>query len=291
MNNKKIVSIIAAWNEQRMIGLSIASTKDIVYEYIVILKKDTYDHTKEVLKYCKKLWDLNMIIIESDLKLRDARKYAVEISKEYADYYLIQDGDEIYTNTDKILELIKNNYTFCYTSMIFLDKDLVHTLKDMTWLICHPFLFKNTEGIIWPNVGDLPEYDPNKSYHKIFTTGEMKNPFKFDCKIKDFRRIFLRDVFTQWHDGNFNGTIEEYADKYHHTILWYRSNIDNNLSLDEIINRYEEHESKEDKFRWNKIYNEEEYVNYPKVIKQFIHFNKLEGIKDLSDLEFLNKLN
>ena len=42
-----------------------------------------------------------MIIIESDLKLRERKKYAIEISKKYADYYLLQDGDEIfYTNTN-----------------------------------------------------------------------------------------------------------------------------------------------------------------------------------------------
>ena len=58
MNNAKIISIMAVWDEQNMIGLSIASTKDIVYQYIVLIQKGI-DKTREVLEYCKKLWNLN----------------------------------------------------------------------------------------------------------------------------------------------------------------------------------------------------------------------------------------
>ena len=45
----KIVSIIPVWNEQQMIALSIASTKDIVYQYIILIKKGNYDKTYEVV--------------------------------------------------------------------------------------------------------------------------------------------------------------------------------------------------------------------------------------------------
>ena len=66
------------WDEQNMIGLSIASTKSIVYQYIVLIQKGT-DKTREVVKYCRDKWNLNMIIIESELKLRERKKYAIEI--------------------------------------------------------------------------------------------------------------------------------------------------------------------------------------------------------------------
>ena len=299
----KIISIMPVWNEQRMIALSIGSTKDIIYQYIVLIKKSTDDKTIEVLEYCKKLWNLNMIIIESDLKLRDRRKYAVEISRKYADYYLIQDADEIYFNnsskklnndTNAILKLIDDGYTFCYTCIIFLEKDLLHTPKDenQIWLIPHPFLFKNTPDIFWTNKGDMPSYDSRMSYHKIFNTGEKTIPFKFDCKIKDFKRVFLREVFTPWHDSNFIGTIEEFSDKYHHTVLWYRKNIDSKLSLYEIIERYEKHlnDNDDEKYKWHKLYNPCEYIEYPEIIQKFIDLNKLEGIKDLDDLIYLDKL-
>ncbi len=298
----KIISIMPVWDEQNMIGLSIASTKSIVYEYIVLIQKGI-DNTSKVVEYCKKLWNLNMIIIESELKLRERKKLAIELTKDYADYYLLQDGDEIFFNgsnkgndvTD-ILRLIDEGYTFGSTSIIFLEKDFLHTPKDesLIWLVPHPFFFKNLPDIYWPDVGDMPSYDPNKEYHKIFTTGDKNNPFKFDAKIKNFRRVFLREVFTPWHDNtNFKGTIEEYANEHHHTVKWYRENIDMNLDLEEIIRRYEEHinGNLEEKFKWHMIYDQNKYIEYPSVIKQFIEFGKLEGIEKIEDLEYLDKLN
>jgi len=287
----KIVSIMAVWDEQNIIGLSIASTKDIVYQYIILIQKGT-DKTKEIVEYCKKKWDLNILIIDSELKLRDRRKYATEISKDYADYYLMQDGDEIYSSTDKIIELIDNEYTFALTSIIFLEKDFLHTPKDESqiWLTPHPFLFKNTDDIYWPNIGDMPAYNPNKSYHKIFNTGEKNKPFKFDCKIKNFRRVFLRDVFTPWHDSRFEGTIEKYANINHPTVIWYRENINKDLDLEEIIKLYEIHinSNEEEKYKWHKIYSEKEYYEYPEIIKKCIALNKLEGIKNIDDLFILD---
>ena len=297
----KIVSIIPVWDEQNMIGLSIASTKDIVYQYIILIQKGI-DKTREVVEYCKKLWNLNILIIESELKLRERKKYAIELSKKYADYYLLQDGDEIfYTDTNKIndcsniLKLINEGYTFGFTSIVFLEKDLLHTPKDekQIWLVPHPFFFKNLPDIYWPDTGDMPSYNPNKNYHKIYNTGEKSTPFKFDAKIKNFRRVFLREVFTPWHDSNYNGTIEEFANKYHHTVKWYRENVDKDLTLEDIIKKYEIHvnSSSEEKFKWHKIYDENEYEEYPNIIKQFISFGKLEGIESLDDLHYLNKIN
>ena len=68
----KIISIMAVWDEQNMIGLSIASTKDIIYQYIILIKKGI-DKTREVIEYCRKIWNLNIIIIETELKLRKCR--------------------------------------------------------------------------------------------------------------------------------------------------------------------------------------------------------------------------
>jgi hypothetical protein len=54
--------------------------------------------------------------------------------------------------------------------IIFLEKDLLHVPKDenQLWLIPHPFLFKNTPDIFWPNTGDMPSCNAGLIYHKIF---------------------------------------------------------------------------------------------------------------------------
>jgi len=288
----KIVCIMPVWEEQNMISISIASTKDFVYQYIILLKSG-FDKTKEVIQHVEKLWNLNIIFIETDIKLRKCREYAIEISKEYADYYLIQDGDEIYYPyvKDTIYKLIQEEITFGLTSILLLEKDFLHTRIDenQVWLVQHPFFFKNTEDIYFPEIGDVPHYDPNQPYHKIYYTGERMNPMKIDAKIKNFRRCFLREVFTPWHDHCDSLTIEEYADKYHHTVLWYRNNIDSQLTLDEIIERYEKHENGQ-YYKWFQMYDEEKYEKYPDVIRKCIQHGKIRGIETLDDLYVLKYL-
>lgn len=296
--DKKIISIMAVWDEQNMISLSLQSTKDIVYQYVIIIKKGI-DKTKEVIDYCVKLWNLNVMVIHSELKLRESRKLAVEKTKDYADYYLIQDGDEIYLDTEQlkklnrktIPDLINEGYIFCSTSMIFLEKTLKNTRKKdekhnppwwSTWLVPHPFLFKNTEHVFWPNIGDMPA---TREQGKKFNTGSFKNPYKFDCKIKNFRRIFLRDVFTPWHDSDFEGTIEEYADANHPDVIWYRQNVDKDLTLEEIIEKVRK--NREDDMSNFIMYDEEKYYIYPSIIQKFINIGKIKGIETLDDLKIL----
>jgi hypothetical protein len=57
-----------------------------------------------------------------------------KIAENYADYFLIQDGDEIYfTSTEQkkydksIIDLMSEDYDFCSTSMIYLKGDFLHT--------------------------------------------------------------------------------------------------------------------------------------------------------------------
>jgi hypothetical protein len=138
-------------------------------------------------------------------------------------------------------------------------------------------------------VGDVPHYDPNLPFHKIFYTGEKQNPMKIDAKIKNFRRSFLREVFTPWHDTSEHMSIEEYADQHHHTVLWYREHMDAKLTLDEIIEQYEKHEN-QNYYKWFQLFDEKKYNVYPEVVKKCIQHGKIRGIDTLDDLYVLDFL-
>lgn len=286
--NKKIICIMPVWDEQNMIGLALASSRHFIYEYIIIIQEGV-DKTREVIDYCKKLWNLKITILESNLKLRYKRELIMNYAKKYADYYILQDGDEIFCDhaQDEIEKLIKDNVTFSTSPIVFLENDLNHTTtKDEDIIMVnHPFFFKNYPDIYFPKSGDMPWYNPNYSYHSI---KHFKHPLKFDCKIKNYRRLFLREMFTPWHENEKEQmSIEEYCDKNHYHVLWYRENIDANLSLENIIKKCQEDYEK-NKFKWNKIYDEEKYYKKPKIITFFIEKNKLNGIEHLEDLELLN---
>lgn len=292
---KKIISIMAVWDEQNMIALSIESTKDIIYEYIVIIKKGI-DDTKKIVELCRDKWNLNIRIIESEMRLREARKYACEISKDYADYYLIQDGDEIYYTTEElksmnmktIPELIEENYYFCLTTMIYLKGDLLNTTTYLTWIIPHPYLFINIPELIkWKEIGDMPylEYNYNTHKYKIYCEGEKSKPYKFDCGVKNFRRIFLRDSFTKWHDSNYNGSIEEYSLNNDPRCISYLKN-DKTADIDKIINHYENNINLSNYYSLKK-YDENEYCVYPRIIRKYIDLGLINGISNINDFNLI----
>ena len=285
----KIISIMPIWDEQNMIALSLYSSKNFISEYIIILQKGI-DKTKEVINYCIKLWNLKVTFIESDLKLRYKRELIVNHAKSYADYYIIQDGDEIFVDNfkDELDILIKENITFATAPIVLLENDLEHTNDNNENIIMpnHPFFFKNLEDIYFPDKGDMPWYNPNLEYHKI---KNYDYPLKFDCKIKNYRRTFLREMFTTWHDSNSELSIEDYCNNNHHSVKWCREHINHKLTLDEIIIICEKDHMK-NIFKWNQIYDENKYYIRPKIIKYFINNNKKQGIENLNDLKYLDSI-
>ena len=250
---------------------------------------------KRLLKIVEKKWNLNIKLVKSDLKLREAIKYAFELAKDYADYYLIQDEDEIYytendlksQNRYTITDLINNGYDFCMTSMINLKTDLKHTyqvdkIHDIpwysVWLIPHPFLLKNIDNIEWNNNhGDLPS---EKNFKKKYNTGNQSNPFKFDCVIKNKYRTYLRYSFTQWHDSEHSDKIslEDYVWKYDTGNSGLIPSLNEkypNEDLYQLIDRVD------DNLIYSKeileTYNEEKYVPYPSIIKKYLGLNLIYG--------------
>jgi len=285
----KIISIMPVWDEQNMIALSLYSSKNFIYEYVIILQKGI-DKTKEVIEYCKKLWNLKIIYLETDVKLRYKREYIIKYTKKYADYYIIQDGDEIFTDNfiNELKYLIQNKYTFATAPIVLLENDLNHTTDNEQNIIMpnHPFFFKNVPDIYFPNTGDMPWYDPNKEYHKV---KNYDYPLKFDSKIKNFRRRFLREMFTSWHDTSNDISLENYCNIHHYSVKWCRENINSELTLDEIISICEK-EDKKNIFKWNILYDENKFYKRPYVIQFFLKNNLNFGIEKIEDLNILNEL-
>ena len=289
-HNLKIISIMPVWDEQNIIGLSLASTKSFIYEYIILIQKCT-DKTKDVIKYCQKLWNLKIQIIETEEKIRYRRKKAIELTKEYADYYIIQDADEIYYENveSQIYYMIEENITFATAPIVLIENDFRYTTDQTNNIIMvnHPLFFKNVPDIYFPDIGDMPWYDPQYSYHNIV---DLKKPFKFDCKIKNYRRKFLREVFTPWHDGNFNCSIEDYAYQHHYHVKWYKKNINSEEKNIETIISFFEKNNQKNEFQWNQLYDKEKYYDYPLIVKYMIEKKKYKGIETLDNLSLLDNL-
>ena len=288
--NSKIICIMPVWDEQNIIGLALASSKSFIYEYIILIQKCT-DKTLEVIQYCQKLWNLNIQIIESNEKIRKRREKAIELTSHYADYYIIQDADEVfYENSNKDIDyFIENNMTFVTAPIVLIENDFLHTTdkQENIIMVNHPLFFKNLPDIYFPNIGDMPWYNPEKNYHKMI---EFKTPLKFDCKIKNYRRKFLREVFTPWHDSHNSCSIEEYAFNHHYHVKWYKENIDSNEKDIEKIILYFEENDKQNEFRWNILYDKNKYYEYPIIIKYMIENNKLKGIENINDLYLFNSI-
>jgi hypothetical protein len=94
-------------------------------------------------------------------------------------------------------------------------------------------------------------------------------------------------MFTEWHDTNSELSIEEYCNIHHYSVKWCRTNINKDLSLDEIIDIMEKDN---DIFKWNKLYDEDKYYKRAWIINYFLGLKKNFGIENLEDLKYLDKL-
>lgn len=185
--------------------------------------------------------------------------------------------------------MIQKNITFATAPIVLIENDFRYTTDqiDNIIMVNHPLFFKNLPDIYFPTIGDMPWYEPHCEYHNVV---DLKKPLKFDCKIKNYRRKFLREVFTQWHDGHFNCSIEEYAYKHHYHVKWYKENINSEEKNINIIISFFEKNNQKNEFQWNQNYDEQKNYVYPLIIKYMIEKKKFKGIEIIDDLFLLETL-
>jgi hypothetical protein len=284
-----VVAIMALWDEALTLPLALDSTRHFVTEYIVVHKLGT-DNTAEVLRACIAKWKLNVRYIASNMTLREARMYALDLSRPYADIYIIQDGDEVFYSSGRnavqnALPLIYGaGYKLIRSKMVYLKHDLRYTMKDGykpgavgKWgghtsngimLIDHPTIFPNIPELIHMPANlalDVPE----------MATGEVMvthAPWKFDLSIKHPLREFLRQSFLDWSKAGSPGTIEEWAtknDQIHRDLV----KAGRSVSLEQSAAIYTEENTK----RWLQAYSEEEWFRYPDAVKKYVDAGRFRG--------------
>jgi hypothetical protein len=284
-----VVAIVAVWDEALVLPLSLDSTRHFVDEYIVIHKAGT-DATYEVLQKCIEAWGLRVQYFLSNMTLREARMFAINLTSSYADVWIIQDGDEVFYDSgpmavqNSIPLLFGAGYGAIRSKMVYLKHTLTTTEKDKYLsmsterqdghvrngiiLIDHPTFLRNDgpKSIIMPAplAIDVPEH--------IGPAITLHAPWKFDVSIKHPLREFLRNSFLGWSLAGSKGRIEDWAiahDSYHLKAM--RSNRSGSLL-----------QSAELYFRdvvptFLQPYSEREWHEYPTSIRKYVDAGRLRG--------------
>lgn len=284
-----VVAIMCLWDEALTLPLALDSTRHFVNEYVIVHKLGM-DNTAEVLRLCTAKWKLNVRYFVSDMTLRQARLFALNLTKNYADVYIIQDGDEVFyssgeTAVQKSLALLNNaGYGMIMSKMVYLKQDLVSTMKDSytpgasnKWgghtvngvmLVDHPTIFLNIPGaiVMHPDLRiDVPELDG--AYERI----TLHRPWKFDVSIKHPLRDFLRRSFLEWSKAGSPGTIEQFAEKHNQQHLdAMRAGVSTTLEETATLRAMALK-------RQLQRYSEVEWFPYPEAIKKYVDAGRLRG--------------
>ena len=282
---------MALWDEALTLPLALDSSRHFVSEYFVVHKRGS-DNTADVLRACQAKWGLRVKYMESNMTLRDARMHAIRATRDYADVFLLQDGDEVFhhrgpTALSAALPLLYGaGYDTILSKMVYLKHNLVSTYKDSyapgapgKWgghpangimLIPHPTIFRNfPERIFMPDA--LTEDVPQMLGARELV---LHDPWKFDVSIKHPLREYLRGYFYDWSKAGSPGTIEEWA-AAHDTN--YIATVSKNpaWTLKDAAAAHVDRMAAE----WLVPYKEQEWHAYPDAIKVYIDAGRIRGFE------------
>jgi len=283
-----VVAIMAIWDEALTLPMSLESTKHFVTEYIVVHKLGT-DNTSEVLRACAVKWGLRVRYFVSNMTLRAARQFSVDITRHYAQIYVIQDGDEVFysggpTAIQNSLDFFRHGPYECIESkMVYLKHDLRKSRKDGyraggpgRWhgfpnngivLIPHTTIFINrVDGFIMPADLALDVFACRSS------ALILNFPWKFDVSIKNPLRELLREYFVGWSAAGSPGTIEEWAERtpgYHSDAMKAGASHSLQQSAEQYVAGIIRDNLAE--------YNDEEWFPYPEAIRRYIDAGRYRG--------------
>ncbi len=192
----KVACVMCTWNERQTAPIAIESTKDFVDHYIIV-DKGSEDGTVKLIEEVVERYGLDAdIYVKPELFLYEARLFAMKKAEE--EWILIQDGDEVFhTNgPNSIFHLKKymkrlKNIIFC-APMTVLEYDFLHT-KFPVYQAPHRFLFYNNGYFIEKKKKgiDIPEMFGVELH--------LKKVYKFNCRIKSPKRMFLRQFWNEWY--------------------------------------------------------------------------------------------
>lgn len=288
-----VVAIMCLWDEALTLPMALDSTKHFIDEYVVIHKAGT-DNTREILRRCEEMWNLNITYIPSNMTLKNARQHAIHLTKDYADMFVIQDGDEVFydsgptaiQNSKQFLFSVDNPFDLIVSKIVYLKHMLNSTqidrykagapgkkfgyVSNRIILIPHPTIFRNdvSKLIITPDLADdVPWFDGRELI--------LHNPWKFDVSIKHPLRTFLREHFGAWSRAGSPTTIEEWTNEnsefHRNCVLGNRSK-----SLEETSKIYVD----EVMTKNLQPYSEIEWYRYPTAIKKYIDAGLMRGAVD-----------
>jgi glycosyltransferase involved in cell wall biosynthesis len=200
LSSGEVAGVMCVWDEQHNVGLALESSKDFVDRYIVV---DKNGGTIPVVKEYADKFDLDVEYhVMPSLGLSESRLFAIE--KSGAEWILVQDGDEVYSNSGAN-DLRNLRRLMVYPNIIVRSRknvlvvDYLHTQEINNGY--HNFFFHNNGCLKATKERDVP-YGCGRVINLkpvyIFNLTGVKPPKELFYRQKYWRDYNLREGYTRF---------------------------------------------------------------------------------------------